>query len=117
MVQRALSRGVGLSTTSDHLLSEIVAGDSQLWAVHEGDAIVAGIVVSVELHKSGRRTVLVKMAAGRDLDDWIVAIEGILRDFRDLTGCDGIEAWCRPGLAKRLRKRGWGANATIMELK
>lgn len=115
-IDRVLSRGSGLNTTADHLLSEILTGHSQFWVVHEGDDIIAGIVVSVELHPSQRRTVYVKMAAGRDLDSWVTSLEAVLRDFRDLTGCDGIETTARPGLAKRLKKRGWRRQAERLEL-
>lgn len=116
MIERALSHGEGDSTTSAHLLAAVLTGDLQLWVVHDGPEIVAGLVVAVYIHP-GKRTVWVELCAGRDLDRWIADIERLLRDFRDIVGADTVEASCRPGLAHRLGKRGWSRKAIRLELR
>lgn len=115
MVERALAHGAGDCTSADHVLAAIQRGDNELWAIHRSSKIVAGLVISVQRHPA-KTTLHVELCAGRDLDDWIEKIEGLLMEYRDLIGADTVEATCRAGLAKRLRKRGWGAKATIMEL-
>jgi ABC-type uncharacterized transport system ATPase subunit len=116
MIDRALSHGDGDSTTSGHMLAKVLVGQRQLWAIHEGPEIIAGLVISIRTY-AAKKTVVIELAAGRDLDRWAEQLEGILRDFRDLAGANTIECSCRAGLARRLLKRGWISKATIMELK
>lgn len=116
MIERGLAHGAGDTTTAEHMFASIIRGDMQLWAVHEGSEIIAGLVVSVR-KTSVKTWVHIELAAGRDLDRWADRLEGLLRDFRDLTGADTIEASCRLGLAHRLKKRGWRRKAVLMELK
>lgn len=116
MIERALSHGQGDGTSWEHMLAAILMQKMTLWVIHEGDDIVACVVLSVNEHAKGKK-VFVQLTAGRDLDRWIDQIEGLLRDYRDLVGAMTIEASCRKGLARRLSRRGWGKKAVIMELK
>lgn len=114
LIERALSRGAGC-TTPEHMLAAILSGDMNLWAVHEGADIIALVVVSVRT-TSTKKYVCVELVAGRDLDRWIGRLEGLWREFRDLTGADTIQASCRAGIARRLKRRGWRTRAQLMEL-
>lgn len=114
-IERALSHGAGDRTTAEHLKEAVKQNRMSLWVVHDGPEIVACVVVSIAHHPK-KRAVFVQATAGRDLDQWIDQIEPLLRDCRDLVGADMIEAECRPGLARRLKKRGWRTKALLMEL-
>lgn len=114
LIERALSRGAGC-TTPTHMLAEILTGDMQLWAVHEGEDVIAAVVVSVR-KTSVKTSVCVELVAGRDLDRWIGKLEDLWREFRDLAGADTIQASCRGGIARRLKRRGWRVRAQLMEL-
>lgn len=115
MIDRALTHGAGDCTTSAHLLAAVLVGQMSLWVVHEGPEIVAGLVVSVQTHPA-KRTLFVELCAGRHLDLWADRIESLLKDCREITGVDTIEACCRVGLARRLAKRGWKRKAVLMQL-
>lgn len=115
-IDRALSHGEGDSTTSAHLLAQIIAGRMQLWVVHEGDDLIACLVISIHTY-TAKTTVAIEIAAGRDLDRWVERVEQLLMDFKTLVGADTIECSCRPGLAHRLMRRGWRRKAITMELK
>ena len=114
-IERALAHGDGDSTTPGHMLDAVLKGRMQLWAVHEGEEIIAGLIVSARTY-TAKTTVVINLLAGRDMDGWADRIEQLLRDLRDLIGADTIEASCRAGLARRLGKRGWKRKAVIMEL-
>lgn len=114
-IDRALSHGDGDSTTSDHMLNRLMSGGMQLWVVHEDSELIAALVVSVHVYEA-KKTVVIELAAGRDLDRWADHMEKLLIQFKDLVGADTIECSCRAGLAHRLKKRGWKRKAVIMEL-
>lgn len=114
-IEKALSHGDGDSTTPEHMLAAVLSGRMQLWAVHEGEEIIAGVIVSARTY-TAKTTVVINLLAGRDMDRWADRIEQLLRDLRDLIGANTIEASCRAGLAHRLGKRGWKRKAVIMEL-
>lgn len=115
MIERALARGQGDGTSWEHMLVAILMQKMSLWVIHEGEDIVACVVLSVSDYPKGKK-VHIQLTAGKDLDRWIEQIEGLLRDYRDLVGAIAIEASCRKGLARRLSRRGWGRKAVIMEL-
>jgi len=115
LVERALRHGQGDGTSVEVVLAGLVEGVTQLWVIHEGDDIQACIVLSVTSHPKGRK-VFVELLSGEGMDDWADALEGLLRDFKDLTGSACIEASCRKGLARYLSRRGWKTKAVIMSL-
>ena len=115
MIERALSHGQGDTTNKAELVNGLLSGDLVMWAVHEGDDITAALILSVREYPN-KTTLYVELVAGRSLDEWIDDIEGLLRDFAYMRGIDTIEASCRKGLARRLKRRGWNTKAVIMEL-
>ncbi len=114
MIGKGLTVGQADSTTPEHFLAEIRRGDAQLWVVHEGEEIKAGIVTAVRVYPTGRK-VYVDLLVGRNMDEWVDELEQVLMDYRDLIGAMCVEASCRFGLAKKLGKRGWKRKAVIME--
>lgn len=112
MIDKALASG---STTSRHMLAQVMNKTAQFWAVHEGAEVLAGVVISIKTLPM-KTVVFVEMIAGRDMDRWAGRVEQLLLEFRDLVGADAITASCRVGLAHRLGKRGWKRNAVVMEL-
>lgn len=115
MMRKAIASGDGDSTTPERVLSQLLAGNLSLWVVHRGSEVVAGLVINVRQYPA-KKSVIVEIAAGRELDAWADCVEKLLREFKALVGADTIEASCRPGLARRLGKRKWRQKAVIMEL-
>ena len=113
-IEKALRNGQGDGTTADHILAAILNDQMTLWVVHEGEQIVAGVVISL-LHQPNGNKLFVELLAGTGMDKWVGELEQILKDARDLTGATCIEASCRLGLAKKLRARNWKQKAIIME--
>lgn len=115
MIEKALRTGQGDCTTKDELLAGLLTGDYFMWVVHEGDSIIAALILSAKQY-ANKSTLYVELAAGRALDEWVGEIEELLREFSELRGIDTIEASCRRGLARKLAGRGWKTKAVIMEL-
>lgn len=116
MAERGLRHGQGDGTSAAQMLASLYRGESQLWVVHDGPDVKAGVVVSVTEHLAGRK-VFVDLLAGEGMAEWVDMVERALCDYRDLVGAKCVEASCRKGLAKRLGSRGWKSKAVIMELK
>jgi len=116
MIERGLRHGQGDGTTVDVMRHKVMAGDWLMWAVHEGDDVKAVVILSVNVHATGKK-VFIQMLAGHDMDQWQEELQGLLLDFRDVIGAMCIEASCRKGLVKRLSKLGWREKAVVMELK
>lgn len=114
-IDRALRRGQGDESTPEHQLARIEAGLAQLWVVTSEDAVKAVVVLSI-VETDAARKLNVDILAGSDMDTWEDYVERLLLEFMDITGAACIEASCRPGLAKRLKARGWRRKAVVMEL-
>lgn len=114
MIRKGLSHGQGDESTPEQLKAAIERGESQLWVIHEGEDIKAGVVVSVT--DTAVRKVWVDLLAGRDMNEWLPELVSTLADFRDLVGAKCVEASCRPGLAKHLKPLGWKRKAIVMSL-
>jgi hypothetical protein len=117
MIERALSHGAGDCITVGGLYRKCADGELSMWVVHEGDDIIACLILSVHQFEA-KRTLFVEILAGRGMDDWIGNVEPLLADCAALLGADTIEASCRLGLARRLVKRGtWKQKAVLMEMR
>lgn len=115
MIRRGLARGEGDSTTSDILRIDVERGDKILWAVTDGDEILAAVILNIVQHPA-KRTLFVVLVAGKDMHRWLGMIQDLLLDFKDLVGADTVEASVRDGLTRWLSKTGWKRKATIMQL-
>lgn len=114
LIAKALSHGQGDEATPAHIARNIMQGVSHLWAIVEDDRIQAVCVVSVI--DTMVRKVFVEVLAGENMSAWVAELQQALADYRDLLGARCVEASCRPGLVKVLKKMGWKSKATIMEL-
>lgn len=115
MVKRGLAHGQGDGTTSDHMLGKILKGDLYLWAIIDGEEVLAGVVLSVRVKDTGLK-VWVEMLAGKDRDLWADELVELLSDFQKLIGARCVEASCRPGIARLMKQMGWREKAVVMEL-
>lgn len=113
MVKRGLRHGEGDTITPEMIRACVLAGEMQMWVVHEAGETVAVVVFRIISHL-GRRKLFVVMVAGRDIDLWADEVEQRLMDFMDISGATAIEASCRHGMAAYLEKRGWSRRAVIM---
>ncbi len=115
MINSGLRRGQGDATSANEMLASIKNGKMSLWVVHDGDQVVAVVVVSV-LRTPTITKLMVHLIAGSRLGDWADLLQEKLLQCKDLVEADCIEASCRLGLAKYLTKKGWSKKAIIMEL-
>lgn len=116
MIERGLGQGQGDATSPELMLAAIQAGTMSLWAVHEGDEIQAGIVLSVLENPKGKK-LYVELLAGTGMDEWVGDLEKTVLEAKALTGAMCVEASCRKGLARYLKRRGWNQKAVVMELR
>jgi hypothetical protein len=115
MVEKAMAKGQADWGSAADLLSAILKEKSLLWAVHQGDDILAVVVTCVDANKHMRK-MFVQLLAGDGMEHWIEHQQTLL-EFADYAGVECIEASCRPGLAKFLKGHGWSQKAIIMELR
>lgn len=113
-IKKALRSGQGDATNMQEFMHALDTGRMSLWAVHDEGEIQAVAGLSVTQYATGRK-VFVHVLAGSGMDEWGDQMERALQDCRDVTGSMCVEASCRPGLAKYLKKRGWKTKAVIME--
>lgn len=115
MIARGLAHGQGDATTSSHMLSKVLDGSFLLWVALVDEEPVAGVILSVKVDDGGKK-LWIEMLVGKESKSWADNLEQLVSDFRRLTGSRCIEASCRPGLARILKRRGWKQKAVIMEL-
>lgn len=115
-IEKAHQYCQGDESTPEHVLARVEAGLSQLWVVTKSGAIKAVIVHTVVATNTGQK-LNVDILAGEDMTEWVDSTEALLLEFMSITGCQSIEALCRPGLARRLKRREWKQKAVLMELR
>ncbi len=116
MVRRGLRHGAGDSITEEQILHELYAGQMELWAVHDGEEIIAGLVLQI-IQRSKGPALIVIFQAGRDFARWSERVNSLIRDYADLIGAYTVEAVCRKGAAKWLKELGWTEKAITMEMR
>lgn len=115
LISSALRRGQGDESAPEHVLARVIKGESQMWVVVEGDEVVATTVLTV-LDAPNTRKLSVDILAGVGMPRWVDRLEELIVRFMRTVNATCIEASCRPGLAARLKQRGWRQKAVIMEL-
>jgi len=115
LIERGLRHGQGDGTTSEVLRHRIITGDMLMWAIHDGEDVKGVVILSVNVHATGKK-LFVEMLAGRNPEEWQDQLIVLLRDFRDVVGAMCIEASCRRGIVKKLYDLGWREKAVVMEL-
>lgn len=115
LIERALERGQGDETDESIVRTQLKSGESQLWVVTNEGQVEAATVVSV-MDSPKTRKLSIEILAGENMPAWVELLEGVMLRFKESLGASCIEASCRPGLARQLRKRGWMQKAIIMEL-
>ncbi|GEM_PF-2377635 len=113
-IAKALRSGQGDAVTPEEVLASILDERAHVWAAHEDGEAQGVVVLSVPEYRAGRK-VFVEFLAGGDMDAWADDMEAALRECSDRVGAMCVEASCRPGLARYLKRRGWKQKAIIME--
>lgn len=100
----------------DYMREAAKRGESVLWAVHEGERIIAILALRVLVNReNGGKTVNVDLIAGEKLNEWAETMQKLLEDYRDLVGARCIQADVRDGMTKILKSYGWRRITTKME--
>lgn len=102
MLSPALDRGGDLLSISD-VKEHIRSGRCMLWIVEE-TTVVAALVMHLP---DDRDSLMVWLMGGRDFSDWQPTVQPLLQRYARDVGRTYVEAYARPGLAKKLRKSGW----------
>lgn len=113
-ILKALSVGAGTNQTEEHYKGSIKSGSMQMWAVHEGEKVIGGGILSLNEMPRGK-VVFIEMLAGERMNEWLDEIESLVKRYATEVGATTIEASCRPGLVKKLTR--WQPIATLMRLK
>lgn len=115
MVRKGLKHGAGDTVTENEIVRALLHGEMEMWAVHDGTAIIAGIVLQVVRRERGTALIVV-LIAGRSFSSWAPCVQQLIKDYANLIGAYTIEAVCREGMAKLLYGMGWKRKATTMRL-
>lgn len=119
MVEPLLQRAVDQQTWPEMLLEDVysflMARDMQLWAVIDRSTSMfkaAGVTqILVYPRKKVARLVLV---AGEDMDEWTNSLESV-EAWAIANGATFVDAFCRPGLAKKLKPHGFTSVYVVVE--
>lgn len=104
-VQLALEQGLGECDAPD-VLKALMSGNAQLWLAVEGDDRVQGIAVTEVISHPQRKICNLFLVAGTGLDQWASGLRYI-ESWAIAKGCNGLQATCRPGAAKKAERLGF----------
>lgn len=103
MLSDALARSGDAHTLTD-VRQSLEREESMLWLVMDADTAVAGLVSYVSDERSA---LTVWLLSGRSLDAWVGDVQPMLVRYAREHGLRYVDAYMRPGLAKRLQAHGW----------
>jgi hypothetical protein len=86
--------------------AEIIEPDEELFAVLEGDELLACATAWFDV---GKKLVEVKLVGGRDHRRWIADLDEYITGASVAAGATGMQAWGRRGWTKELRGLGWAS--------
>lgn len=111
LLDRALARS-GDDITIDDVARYIDSGRCMLWLVKD-----TGLVAALVMHlPDDRDSLLVWLMGGKDFREWEPEVAPLLQRYAREHGRRYVEAYCRPGLSKLLRRSGWRPRTTLMAL-
>lgn len=118
-IWRGLERGAGDTLTEGMLYNGVMTGHLDLWAIHRGNEILAGIFLRIDERAKGKALVVLDVVAGsgHDFASYTGDILTRLREYGDMIGAYTIESYSRLGAARILSRFGCKPKAMIMELR
>jgi hypothetical protein len=95
-----------------------MSGALDLWVVHKGIEVLAGIFLLIENRERGKALVVLDVVAGsgRGFRDYAEDMLPRLREYGEMIGAYTVESVSRPGAARLLSRFGCKPKAVIMEL-
>ena len=117
-IRRGLTKGAGDTMTERWLFDGVMNGELDLWIVHDGSEILAGIFLQILERERGKVLFVVDIVAGsgHGFKDYAEYMLPKLREYGDMIGAYTIESHSRLGAARLLQRLGCKPKAMIMEL-
>lgn len=117
-IRRGLSKGAGDTLSESGMYCAVALGTLELWVVHDGDDIRAGLFMQIAKRDRGTALIVLDIVAGtgRGFRAYAEKMLPTIREYGDLIGAYTIESVSRPGAARLLRRLGCKPKAMIMEL-
>ena len=118
-IRRGLRKGGGDTMSEPMLFHGVLRGNFQLWVIHDGDEVLAGLFFKTEHRERGIALIVLDVVAGsgKGFRNYATVMVPRIREFGRMIGAYTIEAVCRDGVARILADLGCKRKATIMELK
>jgi len=114
-IRQGLRKGAGDTLSERGLFSGVASGRLDLWVIHDGDEVLAGMFLRIDERERGKALIVLNVV-GRDFKRYAKTMVPRLRDYGDLIGAYTIESVSRPGAARLLTRLGCKPKAVIMEL-
>jgi hypothetical protein len=117
-IRVGLRKGAGDTLTEQMLWEGVHSGEMDLWVIHSGDEILAGLILQVHQRERGKALVVLMIAAGtgKSMRHYLPEILPRLREYGEMIGAYTVESVSRPGAARLLSRFGCKPKAMIMEL-
>jgi len=114
LIERALARSRGEFTVDDvrYCLTERLM---QLWVAHNAEHKIEACLVTQLAHYPRRKFLRIIALGGKHSSHWDRGIELVFMWARSL-GCDGVESFSRPGIARLYKKFGFRSYYSVVGL-
>ena len=104
LVQKALKHAEGALTTTD-ILRFLLNSRMHLWVGFKDKAVFTAVIVEVIKYPRHKicRIITTATASGHEFDAWYPTMFKNVEKWALSQGCIAFEAWCRKGLARKLK--------------
>lgn len=115
-IRRGLKRGMGDTMSERRLFSQVAHGDVDLWALHRGSDVFAGIFLQTVERERGKALIILNVV-GSGFRENAEEMLKRFREYADMIGAYTIESYSRLGAARHLMRLGCKPKAIVMELR
>lgn len=112
LVTRALEHSRGEHTVED-IAKYLEERLMQLWVAHDEFQRIEACAVTQLILYPQRKMLRIVIMAGEEFSRWKTGLE-LLEHWARTHGCDGIEAWTRPGMVKITKELGLRSYYTLL---
>lgn len=98
------------------LLSSLCTGNQQLWIAQTVDGRIDAAMTTQIVTYPHARMLAIHFLGGKNYDVWNEDWMNLLKDYADVSNCNGIEAIARKGFTRFARKQGFDHEQTLFTL-
>ena len=114
-LKRSIKRSNGRDQI-ENIYHQIMSGQLNLWIAFDEDMGIHGCAVTqINTYDTGLNLLMIVHLGGEKMDEWVHGGLDTLEKFAAAAGCQGVEAFGRPGFWHWIKDEDWEKQAVVYQ--